>query len=297
MPNKSLSVQPEDLPLWDRGEQKAKAARQSMSGYVLSLIERDNHRGGSEGQIVDDVGLIVVRMHAPGRGAWRESFTGKWVTSADPAARDATFDQTGWCGVSASPRPSRSPTARWTATSPGAGTSAASRASPKPIRRACCSSSTPSTTSRTTSPTTAFQRTRSRTPRKACNWRSSSTIPRGDWRRRPPECGRRSAGSSPGDEGGHRPQRDRHRLAAPPCGSLFPAFVAQLEAAAGATCLQLPGPAISLAQPRHRALATAAGCAGNPGGRTQNQVQPRSGRHIGMSASNSPSRTSRNAAR
>lgn len=105
MPNKSLSVQPEDLPLWDRGEQKAKAARQSMSGYVLSLIERDNHRGGSEGQIVDDVGLIVVRMHAPGRGAWRESFTGKWVTSADPAARDATFDQTGWCGVSASPRP------------------------------------------------------------------------------------------------------------------------------------------------------------------------------------------------
>lgn len=110
MPNKSLSVSKDDLPIWDEGERKAKAARQSMSGYVLSLIERDNPgRDGLE-PVVDNTATIVVLMHVGGR-VWRESFVGKWViggVTKDDGVVDATYGQTGlfWqVGITAAGRP------------------------------------------------------------------------------------------------------------------------------------------------------------------------------------------------
>ncbi|MFE5565983.1 hypothetical protein ACFQ68_13435 [Amycolatopsis japonica] len=91
MPNKSLSVAKEDEALWARGEQVAKAARQSMSGYVLSLIERDVASEAAS-TVVDGTELCQVAMHAPGKGEWRESFTGKWIGQEFV---DASWNETG----------------------------------------------------------------------------------------------------------------------------------------------------------------------------------------------------------
>lgn len=105
MPNKSLSVSKEDQELWAQGEALASAARQSMSGYVLTLIERDV--AARTGPVVDGTKLCVVDMHAPGKPPWRESFTGKWLTS-ERGIVDASWEETGmtWSlGITAAGRP------------------------------------------------------------------------------------------------------------------------------------------------------------------------------------------------
>lgn len=47
--------------------------------------------------VIDGTELIVVRMHAPGRTPWRESFTGKWVNGSLRKGGwvDASWGETG----------------------------------------------------------------------------------------------------------------------------------------------------------------------------------------------------------
>ena len=108
MPNKSLSVAKEDEPLWTQGEGLARSARQSMSGYVLSLIEQDvAARDGAEETVVDGAELCEAPMHEPGYPRWRESFTGKWLDDAGSFV-DATHAETGltwYLGITVAGRP------------------------------------------------------------------------------------------------------------------------------------------------------------------------------------------------
>lgn len=70
MPNKTLSVRDDDLPLWERAERTAKANRQSLSGLVATALAR--HLGETD--------TITVEI----AGGRRVQFAGRWLVTPPP---------------------------------------------------------------------------------------------------------------------------------------------------------------------------------------------------------------------
>lgn len=80
MPNKTLSVREEDLPLWERAERAAKQERTSVSALVASALA--DKLGGT-----NSCRVVIYEGAQPPR---REVFPGRWLTEAPK------FDGLGW---------------------------------------------------------------------------------------------------------------------------------------------------------------------------------------------------------
>lgn len=75
MPNKTLSVRENDLPLWERAERAAKDARTTVSALVATALAE--YLGGTD--------VITVTMYGwnPSTPVRKESFVGRWIVDPD----------------------------------------------------------------------------------------------------------------------------------------------------------------------------------------------------------------------
>jgi hypothetical protein len=82
MPNKTLSVRDQDLPLWERAERVARAERTTVSALVASALAEKLGATGT-------CRVGTYERHTPLR---IEVFEGRWLTAAPDAA---DLDQSG----------------------------------------------------------------------------------------------------------------------------------------------------------------------------------------------------------
>ncbi|WP_327591420.1 hypothetical protein OHA25_61005 (plasmid) [Nonomuraea sp. NBC_00507] len=79
MPNKTLSVRDDDLPLWERAERAAKSARTTVSGLVATALT--TYLGHTD--------MISVPMYELFGDERQEAFVGRWLTDPQlPSDRD-----------------------------------------------------------------------------------------------------------------------------------------------------------------------------------------------------------------
>lgn len=76
--NKTLSVRPEDLPLWERAERAAKYERTTVSALVASALA--DKLGGTD--------TCRVAMYESGTPLRIEAFEGRWLTDHGPSLGD-----------------------------------------------------------------------------------------------------------------------------------------------------------------------------------------------------------------
>lgn len=82
MPNKTISVQERDLPIWARAERAAAARRTSVSGLVLNALAA--FLGDDDNEMRD----ITIR----GEGSETRTFRGRWLIDADLDSDVTAFD-------------------------------------------------------------------------------------------------------------------------------------------------------------------------------------------------------------
>jgi hypothetical protein len=72
MPNKTLSVRPDDLPLWERAERAAKEARTTVSALVATALAH----------YLGETGTVCVQIYDDRASALRyEQFEGRWLVN------------------------------------------------------------------------------------------------------------------------------------------------------------------------------------------------------------------------
>ncbi len=90
MPNKTLSVRDEDLPLWERAERAAKQERTTVSALVASALAE---KLGST-----DTCRVKVYDYDPRKGpgtARFEAFAGRWLTDAPDPEWEPRYSEDG----------------------------------------------------------------------------------------------------------------------------------------------------------------------------------------------------------
>jgi hypothetical protein len=87
VPNKTLSVRDEDLPLWERAERVATTAGTSVSKLVATaLIEKLGPTDTCRVELYnyEDIPYGHGKPGTPGRDHWFEEFAGRWLTNPPP---------------------------------------------------------------------------------------------------------------------------------------------------------------------------------------------------------------------
>lgn len=104
--NKTLYIRAEDMPIWDRAEQAAATAGQSVSQLVTAALRNYLPALGSLTAGMEDirvkVGDRVPPLHnhpsSPADYSRTEAFTGRWLVPPDGEARSRlTLQTTGYC--------------------------------------------------------------------------------------------------------------------------------------------------------------------------------------------------------
>ncbi|MEV4161422.1 hypothetical protein [Nonomuraea dietziae] len=78
MPNKTLSIREDDLPLWERAGRAARNNRSTLSALVTSALAR----------YLEPTDTIMVQMYEPYGARRLEAFSGRWLT--DPQLDSAS---------------------------------------------------------------------------------------------------------------------------------------------------------------------------------------------------------------
>jgi len=86
-PNKTLYIRDEDMPIWERAEQAAKQARQSLSQLVIGALQRYLPLEPPNG----DLEQITVEV---GEHRLKKRFIGRWLV--DPDEHETRTDQQGF---------------------------------------------------------------------------------------------------------------------------------------------------------------------------------------------------------